>query len=57
MDPEQRFMLPAHPSQKRRFPLIHRSGHRGSIGRDDDAKLGPRSIRFLEPESDAKGFT
>lgn len=36
----------AQTPQKRRFPFIHRSGHRGSIGRDDDAKLGPCPIHL-----------
>ena len=51
------FLPLTHATQKRGFPLVRRSRHRGSTGCDDDAKLGPCPIRFLESEPDAKGFT
>ena len=51
------FEPPAHESQERRFSLIHRSGHRGPTGRDDDAKLGSCPIRLFEIEPDARGLT
>ena len=50
------FLPLADISQKRRFPLIHRSGRRGPTGRDDDAKLGPCSIRLFQFKPDAKGL-
>ena len=55
--PIRRSLPWVHMSQKRRFPLIYRSGDRGPTGRDGDAKLGSRPIRFFELESDAEGLT
>ena len=50
------FLPLAHTSQKRGFPLVHRSCRRRSTGCDGDAELGSRPIRLFKFEPDAKGF-